>query len=87
MAFIPTDFFPSSAQANGHSMHSYSTAADDLATVKGSGYFDVASATSGGWGLKDNDFILVTANDGVSFLQMAVDSSGVASVISANDFA
>lgn len=86
MAFIGDDFVRSSAQANGLVMHSYQTV-DSLADTKAANYFDPASSTSGGYGLKDGDFILVSAVDGVSFLKMDVDSSGAATTTAANDFA
>ena len=85
MAFIGNDFIKSSGQANGLVMHSYSTATDDLATVKALDYFSDASE-AGGWGLKDGDFILVSATDGASFLKMVV-AGGNTAADSWNDFA
>lgn len=85
MAFIGQDFIKASGQANGFVMHTFSSTTDNLAAVKASGYFDDAAA-NGGWGLKDGDFILVTASDGESILKIDVTSL-VATTASANDFA
>ena len=80
MAFSSENFVRSSAQANGNATFNYSTEDDDTATVTASGYFDLASSTSGGYGLKNGDYIFARASDAVNILSIAVDATGVASV-------
>ncbi|MCP4090272.1 MAG: hypothetical protein GY746_10820 [Gammaproteobacteria bacterium] len=86
MAFEGENFIRASAQANGNATHTYESATDDLATVKGANYFDLASATSGGYGLKNGDFILAVGTDGASFLRMVIAGDGGATVGLSNDF-
>jgi hypothetical protein len=83
MSFTATSFIPQSAQANSDAprVFSYATA-DTLASTKGAAYFD------GGidYGLKDNDVVLVSAVDGVSFLSITISGTDTTTG-SANDFA
>lgn len=83
MAFTANTYFAGN-QANGAKISTYTSAADDLATVKGSGYFDDAALHNG---LKNGDFVLAVATDGESMLYMAVAGDGTVTVSSANDFA
>ena len=87
MAFAPEDFIPVSAMANSNAsrIFSYTSTGDNLVTVKGANYFDLAADPTGGLGLTDGDVILARASDGVSFLDIAV-TAGAATTASANDF-
>lgn len=88
MAFTKSTFIPQSSMANSDAPRILSyRSGDTLAAVKGANYFDDASSTSGGLGLKNADVILVVAADGTSFLKMLVDAAGAATVGVANDFA
>ena len=87
MAFNPENFVRSSAQANGNATFNYSTTDDDASAVTASGYFDPASSLSGGYGLKDGDYIFARASDTTNILSIAVDAAGVASVSGSVAFA
>jgi hypothetical protein len=88
MAFSAGTFIPLSAMANSNAARIFSySSADAIATIKGSGYFNAASSKTGGLGLKDGDVILTDSATTTSFLKMAVDGDGVATLESANDFA
>jgi len=86
MALTLATFVPMSSMANSNAprMFSYASATDTLANVKASGYFNAAAAS---YGLATGDVILVSPTNTVSFLNIAVNASGVATVASASDFA
>lgn len=91
MAFADnTQNFVTDSQANTNAprIHRYSEDAT-LVSLKAANYFNgaVNGAAGGGYGLRDGDVILVAANDGISFLEMAVSAGGDATVNAANDFA
>lgn len=88
MAFNKDNFVPVSAMANSSAsrMFSYTSASDNLAAIKASGYFNAAAAPTGGLGLTDGDIVIATGSDAVSFLAIDVTGS-TATVGSANDFA
>lgn len=88
MAFSPSTFIPLSSMANSNAARVFSySSGDAIATIKGSGYFDLAASLTGGLGLKDGDVILTNSATTTSFLKMAVSGSGVATTASANNFA
>lgn len=78
MAFTSNTFLPMSSQANSDASRSFAyNTTDATATVTGANYFDAAAVTTGGLGLKENDFIFCTASDGTNIYQVAVSASGV----------
>lgn len=78
MAFSASTFLPLSSQANSDASSAYMyNTGDSTATVTGANYFDPAAVTTGGLGLKTDDFVFVTASDGTDVYQVAVDASGV----------
>lgn len=89
MAFSASEFIPLSAMANSSSarVFSYTTAADNIAAVKGSGYFNSAALLTGGLGLKGGDVILATASDATNWIQVAVSGTGVVTTTVAAAFA
>jgi hypothetical protein len=87
MAFSGENLVRSSAQANGNATFNYSSADDALAAIIAADYFSEASATSGGYGLKNGDYIFARGTDGVNILSIAVDASGAATVESKVEFA
>ena len=89
MAFDKDTFITDSqANTNAPRIHRYREE-ETLANIKAANYFNnaVNGASGGGYGLRDGDVILVDASNGTSFLKMAVDADGDATVESANDFA
>ncbi len=89
MAFTPNSYVTDSgANTNAPRVNRYREE-NTLANIKAANYFNnaVNGASGGGYGLRDGDVILVDASDGTSFLKMAVDAAGDATVESANDFA
>lgn len=87
MAFTPNTFIRLSAMANSNAaaMWSYRTG-DNTAAVVGANYFDPAAATSGGYGLKDDDIILTQQSDGTDLYEVSV-TAGVVAIIKTNAFA
>ncbi len=77
MAFTSSTFLPLSSQANSDAsrVFVYNTG-DNTATVGGANYFDAAASTTGGLGLKTDDFIMCTQSDGTDIYQASV-SAGV----------
>ena len=88
MAFSASTFIPGSSMANSNAARIFSySSGDAIATIKGSGYFDLAASLTGGLGLKDGDVILTDSATTTSFLKVSVSGAGVVTVASANDFA
>jgi hypothetical protein len=87
MAFNPENFVRSSAQANGNATFNYSSTDDAIADIIAANYFDPASSTSGGYGLKNGDYIFSRGTDAVNILSIAVDAAGAATVESKVEFA
>ena len=87
MAFTPDTFIRLSAVANSDAaaMWTYRTA-DNTATVVAANYFDLAAATPGGYGLKDDDIIMTQQSDGTDFYEVSV-TAGVVAIIKTNAFA
>ncbi len=78
MAFTSNTFLPMSSQANSDASRSFAyNTTDATAAVTGANYFDDAAATTGGLGLKTDDFIFCTSSDGTDIYQVAVSASGV----------
>ena len=88
MAFTPNTFFRLSAVANSDAaaIFTYRTA-DNTATVVGANYFDPAGAVTGGYGLKNDDLILVQQSDGTDFYEVTVSGAGVVAIVKTNAFA
>ena len=87
MAFNAEKFIPLSSLANSDvsRIFGYSTS-DLMAVVKANGYFDDAATPTGGYGLKDDDIILVRALGAESFVQVAVSGAGVVTTSLSADF-
>tara|TARA_R110002096_G_C14489352_1_gene714487 strand:+ start:467 stop:736 length:270 start_codon:yes stop_codon:yes gene_type:complete len=89
MAFDKDNFITDSgANTNAPRINRYKENAT-LAAMKAANYFNLAvsGASGGGYGLREDDLILVSGSDGVSFLSMTIDASDNATVAFANDFA
>lgn len=89
MAFDKNNFITDSgANTNAPRINRYKEAVT-LATMKAANYFNLAvtGTSGGGYGLRENDIILVSGSDGVSLLSMTIDASNNATVEYANDFA
>lgn len=76
MAFAQANWSTVGASKSGNApaMYSYSSSADNIAAVKGSGYFDTVEAL-----ITTGDFIAATASD-ASALLVATNTAGVITV-------
>lgn len=85
MAFDLTKFSPlgaSSARGKVPQMFSYTSGVDDLADIKGSGYFDeVANMLEAGDAIMFNDS---AASAGIAFVTIAAITSGVVTMETAD---